>query len=136
MEEVQEQLQEVENMDNKVLATAVSEKLEYDFARHFIVKPLDAKKVLKTLTKPEPTGEKDDDGEDIMEMVSRDIEVDSYYREGVVISIPESYINSEIKQLSIELGDVVVYADRSAMPFDLFKDSVAIELYNILGKSK
>ena len=136
---VQEQLPivpAVENVDNKVLANAVNEKLEYSFAKHFLVKQLDAKKVLKTLTKPEPTGEKDDDGDDIMEMVSREVEVDSYYREGVILDIPESYKQMPEKTFNLEIGDVIVYSERSAVPFDLFKDSVAIELYNIIGKRK
>lgn len=138
---IKEQIEipQIENMDNATLAQSINNRLEYEFAKTILVKQLPAKKVLKKLTKPEATGEKDENGDDIMEMVTKEVEVDALYREGIVISLPLSInvnTNGIIPGMDLKIGDRIFYNSRNAIEFDMFKDSVMIEPYNVAGRMK
>ena len=133
----QEQSNTIENMSDSALANAIASRVNIKFAKHMLIKELPAEKVQKELTKPEPTGEQDEDGNDIMEMKTTLVEVDSVYRTGVVISMPASNDMNEmgcVPGLKISAGDKVCYRAMASTPFDLFKDSVIVEPYQVIGK--
>jgi len=139
--EVQEQLVEdavIENVDNSTLINIVTEKLNYEFANMILVKPLDVEKVFKTLTVPEDSGEKDEDGEPIMQMTIKQIETESLLRKGIVLSIPYSISLNLDKEgntnMPINVGDTVVYPNKRSIDFDLFKDSALVPAYEVLAK--
>ena len=135
-------------IDQSELAQSVADKISYDFLDYFLVKPLDPVKVKKTISKPVSNGEvkKDEAGieaEDFDKVETEIVEVDSDYRKGVVIKVPNSYkkqlgdpeqakwINANIKP-----GDVIIFKDTAGLRFDLVKDSRLIKLYEIIGIEK
>lgn len=126
----------IENVDNSTLATFVASKLDYEFANMILVKPLDVEKVFKTLTVPEDSGEKDEDGEPIMQMTIKQIETESLLRKGVVLAIPYSLsLNADkLNGMPINVGDIVVFPNKRSIDFDLFKDSALVPHYEVLAK--
>ena len=141
IEEVQEQVVEetiIENVDNAKLATIIANKVGYDFSKHIIIKPMEVQMVTKTLTVPEDSGEKDADGEPIMQMTIKQIETESILRTGVVIAIPASMKANEnkIAGLEINVGDTIVFPKTRMMDFDLFKDTALVEPFDVIGKTK
>jgi len=128
----------IENMDNVTLAQAISDKLGYEFSNMILVKPLDIEKVTKTLTVPEDSGEKDEEGNAIMQMTIKQVETDSMLRKGIVIAVPVSL--SAVKDtditLKINIGDTIVYPNKRSIDFDLYKDSALISHYEVLAKVK
>jgi len=141
MEEVVEGIQEqsqIENVDNSVLAEVVAGKLEYEFAQMILVKPMPVEKVFKTLTVPEPSGEKDEEGEDIMQMTIKQVETESLLRKGVVLSIPTSLsaVEGKVAGMVINVGDIIVYPNKRSVDFDLFMDSQLIPAYEVMAKAK
>ena len=74
---------------------------------------------------------KDIDGYEKFETKTETKEVESEWREGIVLSIPEEY-----KNLGYEVGDTIVYNKKFAKDFDLFKDSVLVKSYDIIDKKK
>jgi len=137
MDNIENKIQElnVENVDNSTLANIVAEKVGYEFARHILIKPLDVQKVYKTLTVPEDSGEKSEDGEPIMQMTIKEIETESILRTGVVISTPSTMKANEnkIAGLEIKTGDVIVFPKTRMMDFDLFKDTALVEPFDVIG---
>jgi co-chaperonin GroES (HSP10) len=133
--EIQEQV--IENVDNGTLAAVVASKVGYAFAKHIIIKPLDVQKVYKTLTVPEDSGEKDEDGEPIMQMTIKEIETESILRTGVIIALPASVRTNDNKIAGLELsiGDTIVFPKTRMMDFDLFKDTALVEPFDVLGKA-
>lgn len=130
--EPQEQF--IENMGNDVLAVNIADKLGYEFSKYVLVKPMPIEKVFKTLTVPEDSGEKDAEGEPIMQMTIKEVETDSKLRRGVVISIPVSIQSITDKQLIVKPGDIIVYPNTRSIDFDLYKDSALVEPYDIVAK--
>lgn len=62
-------------------------------------------------------------------------EVEANLRVGVVLAIGEGdYKRTPDKTIPYEIGDKVVYVHKAAMPFELFKDTVLVRKYEILGK--
>lgn len=60
--------------------------------------------------------------------------VEANVRRGVVLATPEQPLNDKAK-FPISSGDIVVYWDKSTIPtFELFRDSVLVNQYEILGK--
>ena len=143
MEEIQNNVQEqsvnetiIENVDNVTLANIVADKVNYEFANMVLVKPIDIEKVFKTLTVPEDSGEKDEEGQPIMQMTIKQIETESLLRKGVVLATPASFKATEGKEgmLVLNVGDIVVYPNKRSIDFDLFKDSALVPYYEILAK--
>jgi co-chaperonin GroES (HSP10) len=135
--EVQEQLlNNIENVDNAVIAAAVSDKVGYEFSQLILVKPLELEKVFKTLTVPEDSGEKDEDGEVIMQMTIKQIETESMLRKGVVIKLPASMDATRGKEgmLQLKVGDIIVYPNKRSIDFDLFKDSALVAFHEVLAR--
>ena len=143
MEEILNNVQEqsvnkavIENVDNTILANIVAEKVNYEFANMVLVKPMDVEMVFKTLTVPEDSGEKDEEGQPVMQMTIKQIETESLLRKGVVLATPASFKATEGKEgmLVLNVGDIVVYPNKRSIDFDLFKDSALVPYYEILAK--
>lgn len=129
-------------IDQSVLAEDVSTKIPYEFVDMFLVKPLDPIKVKKEFSKPvsNDVPKKDKNGIEAVDYdkVETEVkEVDSDFRKGVVLKVPSSYarmLNDEkLSVFKVELGDVVLFRDRSASYFDLLKDSRLIRYYDIIA---
>lgn len=129
-------------IDQSVLAEDVSGKIKYEFFDQFLVKPLDAIKVKKEFSKP-VSDKKPVEDENGIEAVDYDKvetevkEVDSDYRKGIVLKIPLSYAkqleNPQTYTPNVKVGDVVIFRERSGMPFDLLKDSRLIRYYDVVA---
>jgi len=133
---VQEQLT-IENVDNTILANAVANNVGYEFANMILVKPMEIEKVTKTLTVPEDSGEKNEEGEPIMQMTIKDVVTESLLRKGTIISIPASLRVTEYKDglLHLNIGDVIVFPNKRSIDFDLLKDSLLVPYYEVLART-
>ena len=130
-----------QSVDQSLLASDISEKIEYDFLDLFLVKQLDPITVKKEYSKPvsEKNPKKDKDGIEAVDYdkVETEVkEVDSDFRKGIVLKIPMSYTNMENKPIDIKVGDTILFKDRSASYFDLLKDSRLVAYFNILAITK
>lgn len=122
-----------ELIDQKELAQSVADKIEYEFTDFVLVKPLDVVKVKKEFTKPKNAGEIKVDKEgvaaaDYSEVETETLEVDSDFREGIVLKTPMLY-----KDPVFEVGNIIVFRSRSAAYFDLLKDSMLVRPYDIIA---
>lgn len=108
----------------------VTEGIKYVFEKDVLVKPLEVVKVKKEFTNPIPTGKVDADGIEEYETKTEVTEVESNFREGVVISLPLSYDGT------IKVGDTIVYPKKFSIEFDLFKNSQLVKVYDIIGRLK
>ena len=132
---------EEERMDQSAVATTVSEGIKYEFLDDFLVKPLDPVMVKKEFNTPVSKGEPTEkDGivaEDYDEVATEVKEVESDYREGVVLKVPTKYqawMNDEKAPTTpINIGDIVVFPAASASYFDLVKDTARVKPYNIVA---
>lgn len=133
-----------EMIDQSVLAQDVSDKIRFDFLDNFLVKPLDVVKVTKTFEKPvsDKKVEKDKNGVEAInydEVETEVKEVDSDFRKGIVLKVPYSYLAQQNDEkvnkytAPINIGDVVIFRDRSGVYFDLLKDSKMIRYYDIVA---
>lgn len=140
-------MEENTKVDQSVLAEDVSSKITYEFVDCFLVKPLDVIKVKKEFSKPvsekKPTA--DENGVEAVDYdkVETEVkEVDSDFRKGIVLKVPTSYsramgddkVNSAMTRVNV--GDVVLFRERSASFFDLLKDSRLIRYYDIVAIEK
>ena len=130
-------------IDQGPLAQSVSDQIHFEFKRDFLVKPLDPIKVKKEFSKPAPNGEATTDKNDVTavdyDSVETEVkEVDSDYREGVVLKVPFEYSaikdNDSFPSMKIMVGDVIVFRARSLNYFDLLKDTVLVSSYDIICK--
>ena len=113
---------------DSILETVTS-GLGYRMIKDVLVKPLAVIKVKRLVNSPTNTGEIDEEGQPIMEMIEKEVEVDSTFRTGIVIALPTGVdVNS-----AIELGSKIVYPHKYSIDFDLFKDSVLVKPYDIIG---
>lgn len=135
-------MENIETIDQSVLAEDVAGKIKYDFLDSFLVKPLDPVKVKKEFSKPVEKAKAQKDANDVEavdydEVTTEVKEVDSDYRKGIVLKVPTTYstqVNDDKYQLSkIKIGDVVVFRDRSCVYFDLIKDSRLVRYYDIVA---
>lgn len=135
-------MENIETIDQSVLAEDVAGKIKYDFLDSFLVKPLDPVKVKKEFSKPVEKTKAQKDANDVEavdydEVTTEVKEVDSDYRKGIVLKVPTTYstqVNDDKYQLSkIKIGDVVVFRDRSCVYFDLIKDSRLVRYYDIVA---
>ena len=120
-------------MEDKVLET-VLEGLKYIPLKDILIKPLPPIKLTKEVTEAVGTGEKDVDGYEKFDTKTETKEVESEWREGVVLTIPEHLLNDNT--LGFKVGDTVVYNKKFAKEFDLFKDSMLVKAYDIIAVKK
>lgn len=130
-----------EGVDQHVLAEDISNKIEYEFLDFFLVKPLDPIKVKKEFLKDsnEKTMSKDANGIEAVDYNENDIEVrevDSDFRKGVVLKVPESFYKDKNVGEMIKVGDTIVFNERAGKLFDLLKDSRLIRYYDIIATVK
>ena len=123
-------------VDQKILARDISNKIPYEFLDLILVKPLDPIKVKKEFSKPVEKGSSVDENGvnaiDYNEVVTEIKEVDSDYRKGIVLKLPATV--TKLDNVSdIEIGDVIVFRDRSGAYFDLVKDSKLVRLYDVVA---
>lgn len=119
-------------MEDKVLETVLN-GLTYMPLKDILVKPLDPIKIQKEVTEAVGTGEKDVDGYEKFETKTETKEVESEWREGVVLVIPSCF---EEGLLDFKVGDTIVYNKKFAKEFDLFKNSVLVKSYDIVAIKK
>lgn len=125
--------------DDHKIAEDLNKKVTYTFIRQFLVKPLPLKKVKKEFSTPVTKDVTKKDGveaADYDDVKVETKEVDSDWREGVVIKVPVEYqklIDNKTAE-SIIPGDTIVYRDKYAQYFDLYKDSQLISPYDIIAK--
>lgn len=132
---------EEERIDQSAVATTISDGIEYTFKEDFLVKPLDLAKVKKEFSVPvvkgEPTEKDGIEANDYDEVTTEVKEVDSDYREAIVIKVPYLYnkwmINSEMNVCPIHVGDKIVFRNGAGRYFDLFKDSMLVKHYDIIA---
>lgn len=128
-------------IDQSAVATTVSNGIEYTFLEDFLVKPLDAIKVEKEFKVPVSKGESTDEtgttATDYDDVTTEVKEVESDFREGVVLKVSERYKtwmeDDKLQTFPINVGDIVVYKATSGRYFDLFKDSVMLKTYDVIA---
>lgn len=120
-------------MEDKILETVIN-NLEYTITKDILVKPLEAIKIVKTITEPKPTGKKDAEGNEEYEIESKEMEVESDFAKGIIISLPTT---AAVKDgYDYNLGDVIVYPKKFAKEFELFKDSMLVKPYDVVALVK
>jgi len=134
--------EETEIIDQSELAQSVAENIKYEFADHFLVKPLDPIKVTKEFSKPvaDSAPKKDENGieaQDFDKIETEVKEVDSDYRKGVIIKLPLYYSEPDHPEhptmRPYKVGDIVIFRELAGLRFDLLKDSRLLRQYDILG---
>ena len=138
--EVVEGLTDLNLEDTKKLAKSIEKGIRYEFSKEFLVKPLPRKKIKKSFVVPvksdKQTG-KDNNGIDAVDYdTAEEIkEVDSSYREGVVLKVPTTYISQKADPRfndnipDVEVGDIIVYSYGTY--FELFKDTQLVSMYDV-----
>ena len=105
------------------------------------MKPLDPIKVKKEFSKPVSTGTPVEDAngvkaEDFNDVETEVKEVNSDFRKGVVIKLPNYYEKQDETDMNIHVGDIVIFRDTAGLRFDLVRDSRLLRLYDLLGIEK
>lgn len=136
---IKEKQVKVELSQEKVLET-VQSKLTYETLSEVLIKPLPPIMVKKHIIEQVPTSEIVDKelNAEGYETKEYDKDVESAFREGIVISIPELHKKAieAGTAANIKEGDKVVFNFRFSKDFDLFKDSVLVKPYDIVAKCK
>ena len=117
--------------DKKLLDSVLS-KLDYQFCKDMLVKPMADEYVEKEIVKPVDTGKKDPDGYVISDSKTEKEKVLTTFRKGLVLSVPSGYTWADPDNHP-EVGDIVAYPRKSAIDFDLFKDSQLVNPYNVVA---
>jgi hypothetical protein len=131
-------------MDQSQLANDLSDKIEYDFNREFLVKPLEPVMVKKEFSKPVAESEKPTKDENDIEAIDyKDVEtevkeVESDFKRGVVLKVPHEYKQQlegdKYIPMDIKVGNVIVY--KYGKWFDLLKDTQLVPAYEIIAVSR
>ena len=117
------------NVSNEKLLELILERWEYSPVKDVLVKPLAPIMLKKIKNVPVQTDELDEDGKPLMKMEEQEVEVESIFREGVVLAVPSNVLLDE----AIKVGAIVVFNHKfNTIEFDLFKDSVLVKPYDIL----
>lgn len=103
-------------------------RIGFTFEKEILVKPLPTIMVDKVVVKQIPTGEQDEEGNNLYETKEEKETVESNFETGVVLSLPTVYTGS------IAVGDTVVYNKKFAIDFDLYKTSKLVKPYDIIAK--
>lgn len=135
-------------MEQGPVAETVAGKIPYTFIDAFLVKPLDPIKVKKEFSKPVEKSEEattDKNGvtaKDFDEVETEVKEVNSDYRKGVVLKVPFAYRrvhhenDKDAGDFEIQVGDVILFREAGAKYFDLLKDSMLVNYFNIVAIEK
>lgn len=128
-------------IDQRPLAEDVAEKIPYEFQDFFLVKPLEAIKVTKEFTKPNPKTEEKTEKDgieavDFEDTITEVKEVNSDYRKGIVLKVPRNFYTDKNVGDSIKVGDIVLFSETCGKWFDLLKDSKLIRYYDIVAIEK
>lgn len=115
-------------MEDKVLETVIN-GLEYAPLKDILIKPLDPIMITKEVTEAVGTGERDIDGYEKFEQKTEVKEVESEWRTGIVLFIPES-----LQVTDFVVGDTIAFNKKFAKDFDLFKDSQLVKPYDCVAK--
>lgn len=133
-------------VDQTILAEDVSGKIKYEMCKEILVKPLPITKIKRVVQKPVPAAVTNDDGLDITEydeVETEEIEVDSNFREGIILKVPgQGKVSGQGNKVpgqcnnlddSFKIGDTIVYNHRFAIDFDILKDTQLVKLYDIIA---
>lgn len=118
--------------EDKILLDGIVEKLEYQFTRDILVKPLPEEFVEKEITKMISTGKVDENGYEITDSETTKEKVQTSFRKGIVLSVPSNYEWADPNNHP-EVGDTIAYPRKGAIDFDLFKDSQLVNPYNVVA---
>ena len=136
-----EYLQEQFGVDDVVMIM-VSDRLKVAVAtghiplKDVLVKPLPPIKLTKEVTEAVGTGEKDVDGYEKFDTKTETKEVESEWREGIVLALPNSEQTREACEKDFKVGDTVVYNKKFVKEFDLFKDAILVKPYDIIARKR
>lgn len=119
---------------SKILDTVVK-GIDFIPTKELIVKPLKDEYVKKEITKPINTGKKDEHGYEINDSETVKEKVLTTFKKGIVLKVPSGYQWPD-NDNHPEVGDVVCYARKHAIDFDLFKDSQLVNPYNVVAYIK
>lgn len=129
--------------DQSSIIDTVSNGIEYEFLEDFLVKPLDPVMVKKEFSTPvvkdKTVDENGIEAQDYDEVKTEVKEVESDYREGIVLKIGQRYRSwmetedDRIKAYPINPGDIIVFKATAGRYFDLFKDSMLVKQYDIIA---
>lgn len=119
-------------MEDKVLETVVN-GLTYAPLKDILIKPLDPIMLTKEVTEMVETDEKDENGAIKYDTKTETKEVESEWREGIILCIPDG-VKKDPSIEGLEVGDIIVFNKKFAKEFDLFKNSVLIKSYDIVAK--
>lgn len=124
--------------DDIKLAEDLSSKIKFEFRNQFLVKPLEQIMVTKefdvpVIKKEDEQIHKDQNGVDAVDIeTTKEIkEVPSEYQKGIVLKLPAAYTNSERKEIDIKVGYTIYF--RGARYFDVLKDTMLVDMYNIVA---
>lgn len=120
------------NTEDKALLDTVLSKLEFQFCKDMLVKPMPDEYVEKEIVKPINTGETDENGYQITDSETVTEKVPTVFKQGIVLAIPAGYQWPD-ENNHPEVGDIVAYPRKSSIDFDLFKDSQLVNPYNVVG---
>lgn len=132
-------------VDQTQLAESLAEKIKIEFARDFLVKPLEPVMVKKEFNKPVATDNTPKADENGIEAVDYDKveteikEVESDFKKGVVLKIPTEYTAQKADEkfgnaiLDIKVGDIVIYPARAGRWYDQLKDAQMIRFFDIVA---
>ncbi len=136
-------MEEEKIIDQSQLAEDLSAKIQYNFAKSFLVKPLEPVMVKKEFDKPvakDDTPKKDENGVEAVDYdgVETEVkEVESDFRKGIVLKIPFDYQrqmkDDKFPAMPIKVGDILVYKNSYARWFDLLKDTHLVSQFDIVA---
>ena len=136
-------MEEEKIIDQSQLAEDLSAKIQYSFAKSFLVKPLEPVMVKKEFDKPvvkDDAPKKDENGVEAVDYdgVETEVkEVESDFRKGVVLKIPFDYQrqmeDDKFPAMPIKVGDILVYKNSYARWFDLLKDTHLVSQFDIVA---
>lgn len=116
---------------DKILETVIA-GLDYIPTKDIIVKPLADEYVEKEITKPVQTGKKDENGYEITDSETTKEKVLTTFKKGIVLALPKGY-QWQDENNHPEVGDIIAFPRKSAIDFDLFKDSQLVNPYNVVA---
>lgn len=118
-------------VDQTILANDLSGKIPYEMLKEILVKPLPVTKIKRIREVPVVKEVTNDDGievNDFEETTQEEIEVESNFREGIILKLPLGI------ETPLQIGDKIIYNARFAVDFDLFRDSQLVKLYDVTAK--
>jgi co-chaperonin GroES (HSP10) len=119
-------------IDTKKILASIASKIPFEpIDDRVLIKPLKQRTVKKVVTVPVNKPSDLKEAEDtVQETKQETVEVPANCQLGVVLKtgIPGA------SPLPFEPGDIIVYPTNAGMKFELFKDSVLLKRYEILGK--